>query len=534
MRKILLALIFCYSSAFSAYYLSRSYSTGEVFWYKNGNVWDKVEVLYYIGSVSVCAITQDADFVSGNIYFHRTFSSVNSCSSGYSSHAKKYRLLILARSSLPPLICNPDTEVEINSICEVIGEQGSCVSPNIRLANGDCTNCTTEQHWDINQETCINNCIPSFVSNPNPTEWIDLNKISQETCISFLMDREIDGTWLQADNGCGGESIGCFGQPDSPCDNVLSPLLQRPRGGYVYKGRVLNSLICSSYVDGLKYIDSRIRRVDDDCAKNDDYYCYLLPLNADDNETNQDNPFPNQNDDGTVPNDDNISMLLINNDNNFSNPQSLNNQILQDLKNNLQNQNDKINEHNAWFKNKFGKWEPSDFKTDMNYTNNLLEQIVDKPVANINLDTVPITDKLQELIDKNTSIKIDLNETNELLKNILNGDNEGNSSNDSSGIMSYFDTTYTNFETQYNNVKGQIDNVIDVINGKGLSTVLSSNTVNNCPKSFTFDITDTISKNIVIDPCVVLSQSREYMYTFSYIGFSGMYISFLIGMIVRV
>jgi hypothetical protein len=397
--------------------------------------------------------------------------------------------------------------------------------------------CAVNQQYNMIQEICIDNCVPTFVSNPNSTEWIDLNQASSEMCMSFLLDREIDGTWLSADNGCGGQSIGCYGQPDSPCDNVLSPSLQRPIGGYVYKGRVLNSSICSSYVDGNKYIDSRIRHVDDDCAKNDDYYCYLLPLNADNNETNQDNPLPNPSPDGTVPNDNNISNNLpINNDNNLSNPQNLNNQILQDLKNNLQDMSLDVRDYHSWFKNKFGKWEPADFKTDMNNTNNLLKQIADKPVADIdiNLNTEPITDKLQELIDKNASVEIDLNATNELLQDILSGDSENNSSNDSSGIMSYFNDTYSNFETQYNNVKGQVDNAVGVINGKGLSTVLISNTVNTCPKSFIFEMTENESQNIVIDPCIVLSQSSEYMYTFSYIGFSAMYISFLISMIVGI
>jgi len=529
MKKILLLLMLCYSFAFSEIL---TVVDRELYFHEFNNWCLEVTGLKQSGYSGLSAYSID-------VFVDRTI-SINENNYYYNYSSVEVATTICTNYSPPP-ICDPDTEIDVDGTCEVIGEQGSCVAPNVRLTDGSCSMCSVEQHYDMSKESCINNCVPTFVSNPNPTKWIELNQASSEMCMSFLLDREIDGTWLSADNGCGGQSIGCYGQPDSPCDNVLSPSLQRPAGGYIYKGRVLNSSICSSYVDGSKYIDSRIRHVDDDCAKNDDYYCYLLPLNTDNNETNQDNPLPNPNPDGTVPNDNNISNdLPQNNDNNLSNPQNLNNQILQDLKNNLQDQSLDVKDYHSWFKNKFGKWEPADFKTDMNDTNKILKQIADKPAPSFsaNLDTKPITDKLQEIIDKNTSIDFTQLLDDDLGAYDKNGTygytlDDSNTTYNTSVIddfMSTFTTSWDNMQLDIASVSTDGNSLIETLkadrNG-GFTLNLPHATVTECPYIATIDFS-SIKSGWVLPISIDLCKPFSAVYPVFYILFSIMFTVFII------
>lgn len=399
--------------------------------------------------------------------------------------------------------------------------------------NEDCT-CKpgyTEFYDDGgNQEGCILDCTPTHVTNPNPNEWIDLGLTTSELCLNFLIDRQIDGTFLSIDDGCGATSSACYGQNVvSPCDNLDNPLTKIPSGGYVYLGIVPNVSTCSSYVyAGSSYLDSITSPVDSDCSSNDSLYCYVLPIDLDGDETNAIIPTPNE--DGTIPNTGE-NDIGFNPDLNLQDPQVFNNQILKDIKDMQSALKLNYDEHNTWVKDKFGTWQPSDFKTDMSSTNSAIENTTNS----VNNQTNILAEKLdtinQSIKDKNLTVNIDLNSTNDLLSNILNGSGENNGS---SSVKSYIDSSYSNFKSQYDNVKSQVDNAVGILNGKGLDSVLTSNVVDTCPKSFIFDISSTISKDISIDPCIVFSQSREYMYTFSYIGFSAMYISFLVGMIVRV
>lgn len=570
MKKILILLMLCYSFLFSADITSGLGSCPNVYVKSNGWVLyknkgqsltpfilnfgglkgktylDNFRLFYsngnfcyeytYQGNVQPDPLSPDTYIIYDVKREKYSYTSVSPCSSGLEFN---YNTLTCGA---PQPTCDSSTQVDIDGVCENIGEQGSCVSPNIRLSTGECTTCTPDQHWNLNLETCVNNCNPVTVQNPKPSEWINLNKTNGDICTSFLIDRQIDGSFLSQDDGCGGVSSGCFGQADSPCDDILSPSLQRPRGGYIYKGRVPNSSVCSSYVDGYKYIDSRIRQVDDNCVKNDDYYCYLLPLNTDNNETNQDNPLPNSNPDGTVPNDNNISSNLpINNDNNLSNPQKLNNQILQDLKNNLQNQNDDINAHNSWFKNKFGKWEPSDFQTNMDDTNNLLKAIKDKPVADIdvNLDTKPITDKLQELIDKNSSVDL-----SPLLENNPNDYDDSNGSayvlsdinnsiNTSSldDFIGTFTTAWSNMETDISTVSTDGNSLIETLKTDrdgGFTLNLPRATVTECPYIGTIDFS-SIKANWILPISVDFCKPFSKSYPVFYILFSIVFTVFIIG-----
>jgi hypothetical protein len=541
MKKILLLLIVFYSSSFAVSYFCGATEPSQYAGYggaESSGSFNAYSNRSYSSwrSATGCSDRQDYWAVvpaigSAEKYI---FHHYDSYSSNRVYTRTKYTLI---NQPIPPT-CDPSTEVDVNGVCEVIGESGTCPTPNVRLADGSCSTCTIDQHYDLQQETCVNNCVPILVTNPNPDIWIDLNQNTSDTCMNFLIDRQIDGSWLSSDDGCGGTSFGCYGQPDSPCDTLLSAVVQRPLGGFVYKEIVSNSSICSSYVDGIKYIDSRVRHIDDDCVKNDDFYCYLLPLNGDDNTTNQDNPIPDINTPDII-----VSNNRINPDLNLSNPQSLNNQILQDLKNNLQDQSLDTKDYHVWVKNKFGKWEPqSNAEKQLNEqklttnaiteSKNNLGTKLNAINSNLGLKLDNINNSINDL-NLSVSTNIDLNKTNDLLSSLVNGDS--NLSSDSSFVMSYFDETYSNLFTQYDNVKGQINNAIGVFNGKGLSTVLSSSDViTTCPKNFVFNMSDSLSKNISIDPCFVLSQSREYMYTFSYIGFSAMYISFLVGIMVRV
>lgn len=387
-----------------------------------------------------------------------------------------------------------------------------------------------------NQEGCTPDCSDFSVENPNPDEWIDLGISDADLCTAFLSNRQINGTFLSSSNDMGCSDSRCFGQEVSPCDNLDNPL-DFLKSGYIYKGKVSAIPYCSSYVyAGSQFIDSYTHKADSNCDLNTDLYCYVLPLNGDNNESNESfSNLPDVDENNEVPNFDYNLPLDENND--LSDKQNLNNQILQDLKVNLQDQTLDIKDYHSWFKNKFGKWEPADFHTD----NTNVVSAINSQNSNLGgkLDTInnSIKDLNLTVINENNisndaNFTADFNATNELLQQIL----DGNSTEDAntSGITSYLNDTYLNFKTQYDNVETQINDAIAIVNGKDLSSVLNTNSISSCPKSFTFDISSSISKDFVIDPCVVLSQSREYMYTFSYISFSAMFISFLVGMIVKV
>jgi len=72
-----------------------------------------------------------------------------------------------------------------------------------------------------------------------------------------------------------------------------------------------------------------------------------------------------------------------------------------------------------------------------------------------------------------------------------------------------------------------------LINGKGFSSVVSSNSVTTCPYTFNFSFSN-FSKDIVIDPCIPLSASRSYMYIFSYVGFFISFLVFLLRFLIRI
>lgn len=407
--------------------------------------------------------------------------------------------------------------------------------------------CGDGNHFDVQHEQCVPDCIPLEINNPKPNEWINFGITVQDTCMNKLTYDEIDGTFITQDDGCGSVVKACFGEPESPCDTVLSPEALRP-SNFIYKNIVPNVSTCSSYVDGVNYISSDTVKIDDDCSRNNDYYCYLLPLRNDDNLTNTDDEFPVENEDGTVDkNDTSFNELPLKFDNNLSSAE-LNNLMIQDLKDNLQDTSLDIKDFHHWVKNKFGKWEPiQDAQNQLKATNDTTKAVKGTTAAvnsqtdilggkldTINdsiqdLDVNGTNSLLQDLLDKNDT-KVDLNLTNDLLQQIL----DGNGTELDGNGTSFFTDTYNNLKSQYDNVNSQVDSAIDFINGSDLSTVVTSKSVSSCPKSFTFSLKDDLQKEFEIDPCIVLSQSREYMYTFSYIGFSSMFIGFIISMIVGI
>jgi len=326
MKKIILLLLTFFSSSFAFYgtpvqkqgnyYIeyangvqSHCYSiTGDYTYQNNGHIFSRTEPIYGI----------DITDAQSNSTIIHVYWEVNSTlvidKRSYSnyipsiSNAARADIIdtyytaksVNCSNIVPPAPTCSSNEVLVNNVCETIGQQGSCTSGNVVLANtssldtGFCSTCTTTQHYDLNLETCVNNCTPTSVQNPQPDNWIDLGFTSQSTCINYLQDTEVNGTFLSSDDGCGGTSSACFGSPNKPCNDLLNPAVGRPVG-YVYKGIVDYSSDCSSYVgDMTTYIASSVSPIDNDCSKNNKLYCYLLPRNsADRNNSAPDSTAPN-------------------------------------------------------------------------------------------------------------------------------------------------------------------------------------------------------------------------------------------------
>ena len=126
-----------------------------------------------------------------------------------------------------------------------------------------------------------------------------------------------------------------------------------------------------------------------------------------------------------------------------------------------------------------------------------------------------------------------IDKTNELLEDglFVEDDPYAESVTALDNFTNTFNTTLSNMESSYNNVKGQVDGIVSRLEGDELTTILTKKTVITCPKNFQFDMLDGGLKDIVIDPCTPLSQSREYMYPVSYLVFSSSFISLLFSML---
>lgn len=301
-----------------------------------------------------------------------------------------------------------------------------------------------------------------------------------------------------------------------------------PPNGYIFKGTVQKDIECSQFVDGVNYLHHLTELANSDCPTDLALYCYLKP-NLYNNDLGLTNPntLPN----GEIPVND-VPVLDFNSSvpNNLlwdsvAKTNALLSQLTGDFKKYYEWQ--KVSQ-NGWVKSltEDGRQLLKELEKNRGADTNGSRNIVNA----VNAQGQSIVDKLQELVDKNSSINVDklyeedydINGTGYELVDI-------NVSLDTG----FFDALLSNFTTAYENMNNDLStlsqNANDLISmletekETAFNISLPRSTVTTCPYTSVLDL-GFQTLDIEIDICKVVNP----LYSIFYLVFSIIFSSIIV------
>lgn len=506
MKKIFLILSLLYSFSFAYQegdcypdfsYIVSSVETGT-------NTYQKYASTYPLYSVN--ETTEYISIVQRTIIKDYGYSPTN-------RYDYTYTLIMLdkTQSCTPSPTCLDDEELD--STTNTCIKKCNVLENSYQDGNGGCIDCSS-----YTSVSDIGTCFCQGYVQDGTGALTDISNISTI--------QTINGSQYETTNiTCNGVLSMDISRKITPDTQINDPCLTRdgwnPPAGYIYKGTVDTVLQCSQFVNGDgKYINSQTEMANSDCPTDTALYCYLQPA-LDNNDTgitvDVNATLPN----GEIPTDVNQKM-------------DLNTSIL------TPTANDSVAKSNALLGAISGDlkdyfiWKKSNDSTfqktltdngrellkllgNMNGTDtniNLNVKGVTTAVNTVNDSVKAQTDSLGEKLDSinkalgdlnNTSQNVDLNETNDLLRKILDDNlSDSNATGYSSDLnvsnidSSFVDGFITNFSDAYNNMNRDLNSAISsattlkdlLISEKdnAFNLNLPHATVTTCPYTVIFDI----------------------------------------------
>jgi hypothetical protein len=422
--------------------------------------------------------------------------------------------------------------------------------------------CGCPENYVIGADSeCYLDCSPVPVSNPNfynppslDDGWTFFSNITtQNDCQNEASNYPIgsDNYSFNSDSSGNCNYYACWINTFDPCVQYPDTNLTNPNSDiWTFLGVVSSSLSCSAKVDYINILDSYSVPIQELCETTDKYYCYVKYNNDFDiNDTNTTPPNPpnycndcpsgyspdnnytcfnNSNPSDIVscgydPQDppDNPPLPIIpppSNDidgtgdgtGSTSLDTALSQSILEEIQdfknqnnNNLQNINNNLNQTNQNLQDINDRFDQ--VPTDIQIDNKLNEILGD---LNTSLDTGSLSSTMSSL-EGNITI------FNSIINNILQA-------------LDNFEGDFNTVYNQYNTLMSTIDNNLTNVFSVGYDTL------DTCPKTFTFDVGFADPIDFVVDPCVIVSPHRDFFYLIFWFMFNVLFLGFAFNSILKV